>query len=148
MFLLGEMRAVEAGEVLAEYIGFPQVLPADVRDLVPERGGFRPHWLAAEALLKIGRPAISHVMRKLSETDHTTERRACLAVLLALAGREDASAALTSTIKRETDLRKRSRLEQALGVLPRAGTDVQLPGLEVPSWLRPPEADTRAPETG
>ena len=137
MRILGEMRAVEAAEVLASYVAFPQVVPYDPGGLAPERGGLRHFWPAAEALLKIGDPAIPRVVAKVPTTDDITEQRTCLAVLVKLTDGAAVRGMLTQAINLEQDGRRRARLEVALNLLPGVAAGTAGPRLEDPPWLRP-----------
>jgi hypothetical protein len=143
MFILGEMRAPEAAEVLAEYIGFPQVLPPG-RGILVIPGGMGRRWRpAAEALIKIGAPCVPAVVDKLAHTDNSDEGEACLAVLDALRKRDSVSQVLEKAIARERDAKRRSRLEAGLSLL----SEGQVAPLSHIGWelFRTPRWPPRAP---
>ena len=127
MFVLGEMRAVECVELLVENIGFPYVREPDSEPRPGPRGGMgtivyglkgiQKVYPGVEALIKIGEPCLGTIIRKLSSTGHVTEKKACLAVLVALRGRSTSVALLKEGIGRETDLKKRYRLQRSLDML-------------------------------
>ncbi len=101
--LLGEMRAVEAAEPLAAIIGYPDVRPPGgppFRRFIHKTPWPVPWWSApeegsiAEALIKIGRPCLPAVLKKLGETSNPVETEPCLKVLFLLTGRDGAESAL------------------------------------------------------
>lgn len=126
MFILGEMRAVEAVQVLVDHIGFPQVyeytgesIPVDAEGGMLHRGikGFQKTYPAVKALIKIGEPCLSDLISKLSSTDHMTEEKACLGVLVGLRQRDSVIEMLKDAIKKETDTKKKDRLQSSLDLL-------------------------------
>jgi len=126
MFILGEMRAVEAVQVLVDHIGFPQVyeytgesIPVDAEGGMLHRGikGFQKTYPAVKALIKIGEPCFSDLISKLSSTDHMTEKKACLGVLVGLRQRDSVIEMLKDAIKKETDTQKKDRLQSSLDLL-------------------------------
>ncbi len=137
MRILGEMRAAEAAEVLASYVGFPQVAPYDPGGLGPGRGGFRRFWPAAQALVEIGQPCVAHTMAKLHETGDIIEQRACLAVLVKLGQADAVKAMLTEAMNEERNPGRRATLETGLKLLPEITEGIAGPWLEPPAWLRP-----------
>lgn len=123
MFILGEMRAIEATEVLVANIGFPDVLPRGAQEWP---FASPPHtiascplktWPAVEALIKIGEPSCKLVLDKLATTTSSSEDGACIRVLFELLGRDRASAVLKDAIAGEQDSKRRERLSGALGLL-------------------------------
>jgi hypothetical protein len=144
MFILGEMRAPEAAEVLASYIGFPQQLPSDgQRHVVVTRGGSGRSWPAAEALIKIGMPCVPAVLDKLAQTDSTYDGEACLAVLDALRQRDSVSEVLEKAIARQRDAGRRFRLEAGLELL--SGGEVTPLSDLAPELFRTPHWPPPAP---
>jgi len=126
MFILGEMRAVEAVQVLVDHIGFPQVyeytgesIPVDAEGGMLHRGikGFQKTYPAVKALIKIGEPCFSDLISKLSSTDHMTEKKACLGVLVGLRQRDSVIEMLKDAINKETDTQKKDRLQSSLDLL-------------------------------
>ncbi len=126
IFILGEMRAVEAVQVLVDHIGFPQVyeytgesIPVDAEGGMLHRGikGFQKTYPAVKALIKIGEPCLSDLISKLSSTDHMTEEKACLGVLVSLRQRDSVIEMLKDAIKKETDTKKKDRLQRGLDLL-------------------------------
>jgi len=127
IFILGEMRAVEAVQVLVGHIGFPYVyeytagesIPVDADGGTLWRGikGIQKTYPAVKALIKIGEPSLDDVINKLSSTDHLTEQKACLGVLVGLRQRDSVIEMLKDAIKKETDTKKKDRLQRGLDLL-------------------------------
>jgi hypothetical protein len=119
IFILGEMRSVEAIEALVSNIGFPVVSRESDPD-VPRHvgmGDFGKPLPAVDALIKIGEPCLIRIIKKIGEADHVTEHKACLRVLLALKGRETTEAMMKDALEKETDARKRTRRKNSLIML-------------------------------
>ncbi len=127
MFILGEMRALEAVDVLVTCVAFPYVLPsgeepASVRVTIARRthllgSGPLDERPAIEALVKIGEPCLKAIIGKLATTYDVREQAACIRVLIELRERDAASAMLGDAIAQETDLKKRERLHNSLDML-------------------------------
>jgi len=124
MFILGEMRAVEAIEALVEHIGFPFVyegepMIVDIEGGMIHRGlkGIGKTYPAVSALIKIGEPCLGDVITKLSSTDHLLEEKACLGVLVGLRQRDSVIEMLKDAIKKKTDSKKKDRLQRGLDLL-------------------------------
>jgi len=113
-YYLGEMRFPEAAKDLAEkiafrfnagkypYYNFPNV----------------PDYPAMEALIKIGNPSISAVIRNLAESDDAKVRELSLQVIERIDNDKDISALrLQKAIKAETNSQKQARLQAALKTL-------------------------------
>lgn len=122
MFVLGEMRAVEAVEVLVDHIGFPYVhegggyAPLEVEGGMWHKGlkGIGRIYAAAQALIKIGEPCIESIMNKLSVTEGMNERLACFGVLVDLKGEATGQSMLKDAIEGETESKKKERLQRSL----------------------------------
>jgi len=122
MYVLGEMRAVEAIDVLVEYIGFPRVMGVGEPVVTDVSASMLSHNLkdtreiypAVDALIKIGEPCLDTVVAKLGSP---VSIRACLAVLVGLRGRDFTVETLTAAIEKESDAKKKVRLEASLKVL-------------------------------
>lgn len=127
IFVLGEMRAVEAIELLVDNIGFPYVKepwseprpgpPAGMGTIRPGLSGIQKTYPAVGALVKIGEPCLCHVIDKLSSTGGVSEQKACLGVLVGLRQRDFMIEILNDTINKETDAEKRDRLQNSLNIL-------------------------------
>jgi len=125
IFILGEMRAVEAIDVLVDQIGFPRIYEGEA-GIVGLEGGTMFHrglknigkvYPAAGALIKIGEPCLDAVVTKLASTVGIFEPKACLGVLVGLRGRDSTAEMLKAAIERETDAKKKERLESSLDML-------------------------------
>ncbi len=127
MFILGEMRAVEAIGVLAEHIGFPYIRepggeprpgpPVGMGTIRRGLKGTQKTYPAVEALVKIGEPCLDDVITKLSSTDHVLEEKACLGVLVGLRQRDSVIEMLKDAMKKKTDTKKKDRLQRGLDLL-------------------------------
>lgn len=125
MYVLGEMRAVEAVDVLVKYIGFPRIYEGEAgivsldggtmlyRDLNKIRSVYPP----ADALIKIGEPCIDAVISKVGSAETNYEREACLGVLVGLRGRDWTVETLTTAMEKETDAEKKRWLKRSLDAL-------------------------------
>lgn len=92
--LLGEMRAAEGVDVLAEHIGFPYLAPFGT-----PMGGAGGHQFvdkspeelfpAIDALLEIGEPSVDPILEKIAKTDSGVELNAYVAVLRGLEKRKN-----------------------------------------------------------
>ena len=126
IFILGEMRAVEAVQVLVGHIGFPHVYEY-TGEFIPvvAEGGMLQKGLkrigkvypAADALIKIGEPCQGHIIDKLSSADSVSEQKACLGVLIGLKTRDSVIHMLKDAINKETDTKKKNRLQSSLDLL-------------------------------
>ncbi|MFO7956922.1 MAG: hypothetical protein R6X33_07455 [Candidatus Brocadiia bacterium] len=134
IYLLGEMRAVEAVPALVDIVAYPEggfgpeghrlfeVPPAPRlwwRE-PPERG-------PASALNKIGHPCLPAVVEKLGQTGSLTEMKACLNVLYRLLGRERALEELQTALDAAETEDERARLGRAVQWMRRAGEMPPLP---------------------
>lgn len=127
IFVMGEMRAVEAIEMLVDHIGFPYVQeggdeprpgpPAGMGSLKRGLRGAQKTYPAVAALVKIGEPCLGAVITKIASTENVNERKACLGVLLGLRQRDFIIKMLDDTINNETDAEKRDRLQNSLNML-------------------------------
>lgn len=124
IFLLGEMRSVEAIEALVEHIGFPFVyegepMIVDIEGGMIHRGlkGIGKTYPAVSALIKIGEPCLDDVITKISSTDHVSEEKACLGMLVGLRQRDFVIGMLKDAIKKKTDTKKKDRLQSSLDLL-------------------------------
>ncbi len=125
MFILGEMRAVEAVDVLVANIAFPDNLPPDTtfrRNVTVGLSGTirtRPFRTcrAVEALTKIGQPCIKAIINELATTDGMSERYACIRVLIELRKDDEVAAMLKHAIKQESAPKKIERLQKGLDTL-------------------------------
>jgi hypothetical protein len=135
MYVLGEMRAVEAVEVLAEHIGFPYVqeAPDEPYAIMGGMGRTGRGWRGMErasravpALIKIGEPCLDKVTDELSETGNINKQWACLAVLVRLKGGEPSVVAmLKDRIEKQTDPKKKEGLQRGLELLVRLREEVK-----------------------
>jgi len=122
MFILGEMRAPEAVEILVSNIAFPDTLPQGAertpRIVVVHGSTLRSRPLrtmpAVQALAKIGEPCIEATINKLATTYNVAEQDACFRVLIELREPGLASAMLKRAVARETDPKKRERLQNGV----------------------------------
>jgi len=122
MYVLGEMRAVEAIDVLVEYIGFPRVMGVGEPVVTDVSTSMLSHNLkdtreiypAVDALIKIGEPCVDPVVGKLGSS---VNMRACLGVLVGLRGRDWTVETLTTAMEKETDAEKKRWLKRSLDVL-------------------------------
>jgi hypothetical protein len=116
MLVLGEMRAVEAVDVLVEYIGFPELIAP---------GWATPHQIggmgrgthrlpAVDALIKIGEPCLDAVMGKLAGTESGLAQKACLRVLRGLRDREYVIYMLEKAVEKEKDPKRIENLQRAI----------------------------------
>jgi len=122
IFLLGEMRAIEAVEVLADHIAWPVVQKPDERPHPPEissrvmvttLASFR-RWPSVAALVKIGEPSVDPVFRRLIDTRTELELKAHLSVLIWLRDRDYILGRLNQLLSKAPDPEHRLMLEQAL----------------------------------
>ena len=122
MYVLGEMRAVEAIDVLIEYMGFPRIFEEGQLAPISVDGGTMGRSLKAtrriypgvDALIKIGEPCVDPVVGKLGSS---VNMRACLGVLVGLRGRDWTIETLTTAMEKETDAEKKRWLKRSLDVL-------------------------------
>ena len=124
IFILGEMRALEAIEVLVDHIGFPDVyegkpLTVNIEARMLHRGikNIGEVYPAAEGLIKIGEPCLDPVIIKLTSSVSATEQKACLAVLVGLRHQDFVIHMLKEAVNKETDTKKRDRLQNSLDLL-------------------------------
>lgn len=115
MYILGEMRAVEAVEVLVEHLGFPHTGEGGV---VVMHGGMLGSSLKAagkmypgvDALIKIGEPCLDAVVAKL---ESPVIVRPYVAVLVGLRGRDWTVETLKTAMEKETGAEKKRWLKRS-----------------------------------
>ncbi len=117
MFILGEMRAMQAVSVLVKYVAFAD--ERTVRTAWTDRLGSRPlsQMPAVQALVKIGEPCLKAIISKLATTYDVREQAACIRVLIKLRERDAASAMLVEAAAKEQNTKKRERLHNSLDML-------------------------------
>jgi hypothetical protein len=117
VYYLGKMRVAEAAKILAERID----LQLDLTRPIIEK-----HWVvceikkypAVEALIEIGNPSISAVIRNLAESDDVKVRELSFKVLYHIEGDKDiVQLRLQKALTAEKDLQKQARLQSALKAL-------------------------------
>ena len=133
VYILGDMRAVEAIDVLTEYINlddtpwltgprpFDEIVSSDQPCFADHFTNDLGRWRTAEALVKIGEPCIPAVLKRLSDAnseDYSLET--CVRVLLELRGREGAAALVRGVLPKEQDAHKRKQLQNALDLIVKA----------------------------
>ena len=127
IIVLGEMRAMEAVELLVDNIGFPYVMeplseprpgpPAGMGTIRPGLNGIQKTYPAIGSLLKIGEPCLNAVINKMASTENVNEQKACLGVLIGLHHRDFIIKMLNDKLNKETVLEKRDRLKNGLNIL-------------------------------
>lgn len=127
IIVLGEMRAVEAVQVLVDNIGFPYVMepwsepmpgpPAGMGTIVPGLNGIQKTYPAVGSLVMIGEPCLDAVINKMASTENVNEQKACLGVLIGLRQRDFMIEMLNDKINKEKDSEKRDRLKNCLNIL-------------------------------
>ncbi len=132
MTMLGDMRAVEAIQVLVDKIAYPAVVPPGIEvgpgGLLPPspRTGNPFEWLAApEALISIGEVCVPKVLKRMSLTDHVLEHEALLGVLIVLEGEPGAAALLQEAVAQEHGEQAQKRLRSSQELFPRAAKHLE-----------------------
>ena len=122
MFILGEMRAFEAVDVLVEHIAWPIVQKPDEprhpweirsRYMVTTLASFRG-FPSVDALVRIGEPSVDPVFRRLTAARGEFELKAYLSVLIWLRDREYILGRLNQLLLKAPDPEHRLMLEQAV----------------------------------
>jgi hypothetical protein len=122
MVILGEMRALEAINLLVEHIGWPKLhkpgepfFPVAINggDMVTTLPSYR-RWPAVDALVRIGEPSVDPVFRKLVDIRPEPELKAYLSVLIWLRDREYILSRLNQLLSQATDPDQRVLLEHAV----------------------------------
>jgi len=120
MHLLGEMRAVEAIEVLVEYLAFPlihnegtgvTIFGGMLGEGLKDAGRMYP---GVDALINIGEPCLDAVVTKLKSPTTVTPY---VAVLAGLRGRDWTVETLKTAMEKETDAEKKQWLKRSLNKL-------------------------------
>jgi hypothetical protein len=129
IIVLGEMRAVEAVELLVDNIGFPYVMepwseprpgpPAGMGTIGLGLSRIQKTYPAVGALVKIGEPCLNAVINKIASTENVNEQKACLGVLINLKPRNSVICMLEDAANKETDTKKKDRLQHSLDMLKR-----------------------------
>jgi len=138
IFVLGQMRASEAGAILTANLACPAATPDPRQMVVPHfvDGGPREvpimvrHYRniasrpiedlnlpAVEAMLKIGDPCLDPLLEGLASNANTVKQGAWIRVLLDLRGHDGAAALLKDTLAEEKDPARRNCLEKCLVIL-------------------------------
>lgn len=119
MYILGEMRALEAIDVLVEQLGFPHTAEGGLTVMqggmmfqrLKDAGRMYP---GVNALVKIGEPCLDAVVAKLKSPVIVTPY---VAVLVQLRGRDWTVETLTTAMEKETDAEKKRWLKRSLDAL-------------------------------
>jgi hypothetical protein len=136
MFVLGEMRAPEAVDMLVSLAAFPKsnvsgdgYLPAPFYGMGTTEQTYKERQYAVfmqcplkdlaavQALVKIGEPAVGPIMKKLSITEMDIKRYACLRFLVEVKGLDGAKRLLKEALGKEGDEANRERLQMAIRLL-------------------------------
>ena len=142
MRILGDLGDAPAVDSLVGNVAFPRErkpLPAGTKHVltVPEVGGLgRRVMPAVDALVTIGDGSIPAVLRKLTTTDNSVERGACLAVLIELREKGEVKALIQSEKQRMAGSPKAlQRLDGALALVPLLHRQGEVsPGHEPDYW--------------
>jgi hypothetical protein len=115
--VLGEYRAVEAIPILVQHFEWDDASP---------RGGIHALWREEvedtgypvdEALDNIGMPAIPALLDKITETDDAEIVGKCVTICQHIEGLEVTRFRLQALLDKETDLKKKERIQSALEAL-------------------------------
>jgi hypothetical protein len=113
-YYLGMMRAPEAAQVLASNIAL-EFNPLEVPNFAYP---ILPQYPAMDALIKIGNPAISFLIKNLSEGDDKTVRDMSLKALCEIEDNKDVvELRLKEAVKAQSRPHERQRLQSALHML-------------------------------
>jgi len=107
IYVLGELRAAEACELLVANIGIGAM---PVIKEIPRFGAVP----AASALIKIGNPCIPCVMAKIKETDDKWVRKRLTTVLFKVTGNVETNRLLAAELKANPDPKVAGRLKEAI----------------------------------
>jgi hypothetical protein len=120
MYILGEMRALEAIDVLVDHLGFPFTENGGITVMhggmmfqrLEDAGRMYP---GVDALIKIGEPCLDAVLAK----QKSPVRRATpyVAAMVVLRGRDWTRETLKTTMEEEPDVEKKKWLKRSLDVL-------------------------------
>ena len=116
--VLGEYRATEAVPVLLRHLELDEV----------SRGGFFNGRIREEeleeksapvtiALEKIGMPAIPALLNKITQTDDAKIAEKCVSICQTIEGQEVTQFRLQGLLQKETDQKKKGRIQSALEAL-------------------------------
>ena len=125
MFVLGEMRAVEAVPVLVEHIGYPHYCepgegPAGGYPgfssgmLVRRVSEYVRIFPGVEALTKIGEHCLDDVVTGLAGAKSMVQAKPYLVVLVVLRERDSAVEILKEAMDKETEVNRRNRLQKCV----------------------------------
>lgn len=120
MYILGEMRALEAIDVLVGHLGFPFT---ENEGVIVIHGGMMFRKLedagrmypGVDALIKIGEPCLDAVLAK--QKSPVERATPYVAVMVVLRGRDWTAQTLKATMEEETDIGKKKWLQRSLDVL-------------------------------
>jgi hypothetical protein len=118
-FYLGEMHIADAANQLAGKIALrlnASNAIFDMDELLPKLPNME--YPAMDALIKIGVPSMEPIIQNLADSDDATIRKLSLQALFRIEGDKDiVQLRLQKTLKTETDIQKKGRLQLALKVL-------------------------------
>jgi hypothetical protein len=129
--ILGILRAGEVADVIVDYLDIEADYPGSIR---------WPEYPAMDALGKIGSPATPHILKAITDKDHSDvfyENAAT--VLKHIYGAKIARIVVNDALNDETDAAKKARLEKLLQSFP-AGAESAAPTEETPAPAPRPEA--------
>jgi len=118
VIVLGEYRAQEAVPVLLQHFEWDDAARGGIfngitpREEITEKGG-----AVTMALIQIGTPAISAILKKMAEVDDIKTIRKCAFICNRIEGPEMTQFRLDGLLAKETDPKKRTRIQSALDTL-------------------------------
>jgi hypothetical protein len=119
VIVLGEYRATEAVPILVKNIEWDDLMRINsppsghmVREDMEELTG-----PVSGALLKIGSPAVQVLVDRIAETDDTNVAAKCVRICYSIEGLEIVQFRLQSLLAKQTDQKRKGRIQSALEVL-------------------------------
>jgi len=117
--VLGEFRAAEAAPLLVRHFEWDEIIANSADSAIPRREAETLRWSypVSYALLQIGLPAIPALLNRIQETEGTNTTDKCVRLCRAIEGPAATQSRLQALLEKETDLKRKGRIQSALDVL-------------------------------
>jgi len=122
--VLGEYRASEAVPILIQHLEWDEAARAGIYNGLARSEELEEKTMPVSiALEKIGMPSIPALLVKITETDDAITTEKCISICNRIEGREITQFRLQGLLEKESDQKKKERIQSALDILKNLKTE-------------------------